>query len=81
MVDTGPERRACGASQLARIRAAPLRLVSRTEIGVKAEHGPRWLALAGFDRDALNWREVRLAAIGAEVSRIRECVGARLRDL
>jgi hypothetical protein len=55
--------------------------VSRTEIGVKAEHGPRWLALAGFDRDALNWREVRLAAIGAEVSRIRECVGARLRDL
>ena len=50
--------------------------MSRTEIGVKAEHGPRWLALAGFDRDALNWREVRLAAIGAEVSRIRECAGA-----
>jgi len=34
------------------------------------------VALAGFDRDALNWREVRLAAIGAEVSRVRECAGA-----
>jgi len=54
----------------------PLRLVSRTEIGVKAEHGPRWLALAGFHRDTLNWREARLAAIGAEVSRVRECAGA-----
>ncbi|KUO88495.1 MAG: hypothetical protein AT715_01185 [Thermoproteus sp. JCHS_4] len=60
MVDTGPERRVCGASQLARIRAAPLRLVNKTEIGVRMEHGPRWLALAGFDRDTLSWREVRL---------------------
>jgi len=34
------------------------------------------VALAGFDRDALNWREVRLASIGAEVSRVRECAGA-----
>ncbi|MDT7868577.1 MAG: hypothetical protein RQ839_00150 [Thermoproteus sp.] len=76
MVDTGPERRACGASQLARIRAAPLRLVSKTEIGVEMEHGPRWLALASFYRDTLNWREARLAAIGAEISRIRECAGA-----
>jgi len=41
VADTGPEWRAYDASQLARIRAAPLRLVSRTEIGVKAEHGPR----------------------------------------
>ena len=41
--DAGPERRAYDASQLARIRAAPLRLVSRTEIGVRVEHGPRWL--------------------------------------
>jgi transcription initiation factor TFIIIB Brf1 subunit/transcription initiation factor TFIIB len=50
--------------------------VGKTEIGVKAGHGPRWLALAGFDRDALNWREMRLAAIGAEMSRVRECAGA-----
>jgi hypothetical protein len=55
--------------------------VSRTEIGVKAEHGTRWLALASFNRDTLHGREARLASIGAEVSRVRECVGARLRDL
>jgi transcription initiation factor TFIIIB Brf1 subunit/transcription initiation factor TFIIB len=33
------------------------------------------VALAGFYRDALNWREVRLASIGAEMSRVRECAG------
>jgi hypothetical protein len=76
VVDTGPERRAYGASQLVRIRAAPLRLVSRTEIGVKAGHGPRWLALAGFHRDTLHGKEARLAAIGAEIGRVRECAGA-----
>ena len=62
--------------QLARIRAAPLRLVSKTEIGVKAEHGTRWLALASFDRDTLHGKERRLAAIGAEISRVRECADA-----
>jgi len=45
-------------------------------MGVKAGHGPRWLALAGFHRDTLHGREARLAAIGAEVSRVRECAGA-----
>jgi len=39
VADAGPERRAYDASQLAQIRAAPLRLVNKTEIGVKAEHG------------------------------------------
>jgi hypothetical protein len=34
--------------------------VSKTEIGVEAEHGPRWLALASFHRDALHGREMRL---------------------
>jgi transcription initiation factor TFIIB len=76
VADTGPEWRAYDASQLARMRAAPLRLVSRTEIGAKAEHGARWLALAGFYRDTLHGKERRLAAIGAEVSRVRECAGA-----
>jgi transcription initiation factor TFIIB len=76
LVDTGPEWRAYHASQLMRIRAAPLRLVSKTEIGVKAEHGPRWLALASFHRDTLHGKEMRLAAIGAEMSRVRECAGA-----
>jgi len=58
------------------MRAAPLRLVNKTEIGVKAEHGPRWLALASFDSDTLHGREMRLTSIGAEISRVRECVGA-----
>jgi hypothetical protein len=58
------------------MRAAPLRLVSKTEIGVRMEHGPRWLDLAGFYRDTLHGREMRLASIGAEVSRVRECAGA-----
>jgi len=58
------------------MRAAPLRLVSRTEIGVKAEHGARWLALAGFNRDTLHGKEMRPASIGAEISRVRECAGA-----
>jgi len=75
LVDTGPERRAYDASQLMRIRAAPLRLVSKTEIGVGMEHGPRRL-WPGFHRDTLHGREARLAAIGAEVSRVRECAGA-----
>jgi transcription initiation factor TFIIIB Brf1 subunit/transcription initiation factor TFIIB len=34
------------------------------------------VALAGFDRDALHGKEARLAAIGAEISRVRECAGA-----
>ncbi len=34
------------------------------------------MALAGFDRDTLHGKEMRLAAIGAEMSRVRECAGA-----
>ena len=34
------------------------------------------MALAGFYRDTLHGREARLASIGAEVSRVRECAGA-----
>ena len=76
VVDTGPEWRIYDASQLMRIRAAPLRLVNRTEVGADVRHGTRRLALASFYRDALDWREARLASIGAEVSRVRECAGA-----
>jgi len=76
VVDTGPERRVCGASSWRASARHPSRLVGRTEIGVKAEHGTRWLALAGFDRDTLHGREMRLASIGAEISRVRECAGA-----
>jgi len=41
-----PERRVYDASQLARMRAAPLRLAGRTEMGVGMGHGARWLSLA-----------------------------------
>jgi len=34
------------------------------------------VALAGFYRDTLHGREARLASIGAEVGRVRECAGA-----
>ncbi|PLC64218.1 hypothetical protein B7L68_05045 [Thermoproteus sp. CP80] len=34
------------------------------------------MALAGFHRDALHGREARLASIGAEIGRVRECAGA-----
>ncbi len=34
------------------------------------------MALAGFYRDTLHGKEARLASIGAEISRIRECAGA-----
>ena len=50
--------------------------MNKTEIGVKAEHGTRWLALAGFNRDTLHGKEARLASIGAEIGRVRECAGA-----
>ena len=43
---------------------------------MKVEHGARWLALAGFYRDTLHGKEMRLASIGAEISRVRECAGA-----
>ena len=76
VVDTGPEWRIYDASQLVRIRATPLRLVSKTEIGVRMERGARWLALASFYRDTLHGREMRLASIGAEIGRVRECADA-----
>jgi len=33
------------------------------------------VARAGFHRDTLHGKEMRLASIGAEVSRVRECAG------
>jgi len=72
--------RGAGAARLRREPACAdtrgtLRLVGRTEIGVRAGHGPPE-ALAGFDRDALRGKEARLASIGAEMSRVRECAEA-----
>ncbi len=42
---------------------------------VKAEHGAQWRRLAKLHRDTLHGYERRLVKIGAELKRIRECVG------
>ena len=42
---------------------------------VKAEHGVRWRRLAKLHRETLHGYERRLAAIGGEFRRIRECAG------
>jgi transcription initiation factor TFIIIB Brf1 subunit/transcription initiation factor TFIIB len=44
-------------------------------MAVKPEHGARWRVLARFHRETLHGRERRLAAIGGELRRIRECAG------
>ncbi len=44
-------------------------------MAVKPEHGVRWRRLAKFHRESMHGYERRLSAIGAELKRIRECVG------
>jgi transcription initiation factor TFIIIB Brf1 subunit/transcription initiation factor TFIIB len=44
-------------------------------MAVKPEHGVQWRRLAKFHRETLHGYERRLAKIGAELKRIRECVG------
>jgi transcription initiation factor TFIIB len=72
-VDTGPEWRSFDKEK--RVRTAPLKLVAKTDMAVKAEHGARWRRLAKFHRETLHGRERRLAKIGGEIRRIRECAG------
>jgi len=72
-VDTGPEWRSFNKEK--RVRTAPLKLVVKTDMAVKAEHGARWRRLAKFHRDTLHGFERRLVKIGAELRRIRECAG------
>jgi len=72
-VDAGPEWRAFEKEE--RARAAPLKLVVKTDIAVKAEHGVRWRRLSKFHREMLHSFERRLAAIGAEIRRVKECAG------
>jgi len=74
-VDTGPEWRVFDEREKRRVRTAPLKLVVKTDMAVKPEHGARWRRLAKFHRDTLHGYERRLSAIGAELKRIRECVG------
>jgi len=75
VVDTGPEWRVFDERERRRVRTAPLRLVVKTDMAVKAEHGVRWRRLARFHRETLHGFERRLVKIGGEIKRIRECVG------
>jgi transcription initiation factor TFIIB len=72
-VDTGPEWRTFNKEK--RVRTAPLKLVVKTDMAVKPEHGVRWSRLARFHRETLHGRERRLVKIGAELKRVRECAG------
>jgi len=72
-VDVGPEWRSF--DKVKRVRTAPLKLVVKTDLGVKPEHGARWGMLARFHRETMHGYERRLAAIGGELKRIRECAG------
>jgi transcription initiation factor TFIIIB Brf1 subunit/transcription initiation factor TFIIB len=74
-VDTGPEWRVFNEREKRRVRTAPLKLVVKTDMAVRPEHGVQWRRLARFHRETLHGRERRLAAIGAELKRIRECAG------
>jgi transcription initiation factor TFIIB len=72
-IDTGPEWRSFNKEK--RVRTAPLKLVVKTDMAVKPEHGAQWRMLARFHRETLHGYERRLSAIGAELKRIRECAG------
>jgi len=72
-VDVGPEWRTFNKEK--RVRTAPLKLVVKTDLGVKPEHGARWRMLARFHRETMHGYERRLVKIGGEIRRIRECAG------
>ena len=74
-VDTGPEWRVFDEREKRRVRTAPLKLVVKTDMAVRPEHGVQWRRLARFHRETLHSYERRLAAIGGELKRIRECAG------
>jgi len=72
-VDVGPEWRSFDKEK--RVRTAPLKLVVKTDLGVKPEHGARWRRLAKFHRETLHGYERRLVKIGSEIRRVKECAG------
>ncbi len=74
-VDMGPEWRVFNEREKRHVRAAPLNLVVKTDMAVKPEHGVQWRRLAKLHRETLHGRERRLAAIGGELKRVKECVG------
>jgi len=50
-VDVGPEWRVFDEREKRRVRTAPLRLVIKTDMAVRPEHGARWRRLAKFHRE------------------------------
>jgi transcription initiation factor TFIIB len=72
-VDMGPEWRSFDKEK--RVRTAPLKLVVKTDMAARPEHGARWRRLAKFHRETLHGRERRLSVVGAELRRVRECAG------
>jgi transcription initiation factor TFIIB len=75
-VDVGPEWRVFDEwEKKRRVRTAPLKLVVKTDMAVRPEHGVQWRRLAKFHRETLHGHERRLSAIGGELKRIRECAG------
>jgi len=72
-VDMGPEWRSFDKEK--RVRTAPLKLVVKTDMAVKAEHGAQWRRLAWFHRETLHGRERRLVKVGGEIRRVKECAG------
>ncbi len=74
-VDVGPEWRVFDEREKRRVRTAPLKLVVKTDMAVRPEHGVWWRKLARLHRETLHGYERRLAAIGGELKRVKECVG------
>jgi transcription initiation factor TFIIB len=74
-VDMGPEWRVFDEREKRRVRTAPLKLVVKTDMAVKPEHGVQWRRLARFHRDTLHGFERRLVKIGGEIRRVKECAG------
>jgi transcription initiation factor TFIIB len=75
-IDMGPEWRAYnGRDKEKRERTAPLKLVIKTDMAVRPEHGMVWRRLAKFHKETLHSTEWRMAEIGAELRRVKECVG------
>jgi transcription initiation factor TFIIIB Brf1 subunit/transcription initiation factor TFIIB len=74
-IDTGPEWRVFDEREWRRIRAAPLKLVVKTDMAVRQEHGVRWRRLAKFHRETMHGWERRLVKIGGELKRVKECAG------
>jgi transcription initiation factor TFIIIB Brf1 subunit/transcription initiation factor TFIIB len=74
-VDTGPERHVFDEREKRRVRTVPPKFIIKTDMAVRPKHGARWRRLARLRRDILPGHERRLVEIGAELKRIRECLG------